>query len=267
MAARNAQNRHYQVRALERALLLLEAFSLEQPEWTLSELAAATELPPSTALRLLTILEQRGYVERSSDTDRYRIGVALFERGSVYIQSTSVEAEATEPLAALARETNQTASIAVMDRTDIVHIAVRQPKRAIRYYAPVGQREMAHCTGLGKVLLSGLSEEALREVVERRGLPSRTDRTITTLSALRAHLEEVRKQGFAIDNEESLVGLRCVAAPIYDHRDRLIAAMSASGPADEFTDSALPIIIAAVRAAAIAISDRLGHRIHRMPVA
>lgn len=249
----------YQVRALERALQILGAFSLEHPELSLSDLAVATDLPPSTALRLLSILGEYGYVEKMPDTDRYRIGVGVFERGSIYIQSTSIEAEAAEPLQDLARETNQTASLAVLDRTEIVHIAVFQPDRAIRYFAPVGQREMAHCTGLGKTLLSGLSEEEVDELVLQRGLPGRTDRTITTISALRAELGAIRKRGYALDNEESLVGLRCVAAPIHNDRGKLVAAVSASGPAPEFTDATMPGLIEAVRTTANAVSTRLGH--------
>jgi DNA-binding IclR family transcriptional regulator len=255
----------YQVRALERSLQILGAFSLEQPELSLSDLSMATDLPPSTALRLLTILAQFGYVEKSPDTDRYRIGVGMFERGSIYIQSTTVEAEAAGPLEALARETNQTASLGVLDRTDIVHIAVYQPDRAIRYYAPVGQREMAHCTGLGKALLSGLRDEEVEEIVAQRGLPGRTDRTITTISALRANLSEIRERGHAIDNEESIVGLRCVAAPIFDDRNRVVAAISASGAASEFDESTMPVLIEAITKTAALISDRLGHRVQKKP--
>lgn len=258
MATTNPQ---YQVRALERALQILGSFSLEQPERSLSELSRATELAPSTTLRLLSILAQYGYVERSAETDRYRIGVAMFERGSIYIQTTSIQAEAQEALAALARTCNQTASLAVLDRDDIVHIAVFPPDRAIRYYAPVGQREMAHCTGLGKVLLSGLSDDQLDDVVRRRGLPGRTDRTITTIGALRTQLQQVRSQGHAIDNEESVVGLRCVAAPIFDNRNRVTAAISASGPAGEFTDETIPEFARAIKRTADAISGRLGHKV------
>jgi DNA-binding IclR family transcriptional regulator len=262
-----SSNSHYQVRALERALQLLGAFSLERPELSLSELAIATDLAPSTALRLLAILARYGYVERSPDTERFRIGVGLFERGSIYIQTTSVEAQAQEPLERLARETNQTASLAVLDRTDIVHIAVVQPAKPIRYYAPVGQREMAHCTGLGKVLLTGLSDDALQKVIEQRGLPGRTDRTITTPASLRAHLDEVRRRGFAIDDEESLIGLRCVAAPVFDDRNQITAAISASGPAAEFNDGTIPEILDAVRQAAETVSKRLGHGVQsREPV-
>ena len=261
MAATKSQ---YQVRTLERALEVLGAFSLERPELSLSDLAMATDLAPSTTLRLLSILAQYGYVERSSDNDRFRIGVGMFERGSIYIQTTSVEAQAQEPLAALARECNQTASLAVLDRTEIVHIAVVQPDRAFRYFAPVGQREMAHTTGLGKALLAGLPEEQLEELVTQRGLPGRTDRTITMFSALRAHLAEIREQGYAVDNEESIVGLRCVASPIFDDRNRVVAAISASGPSAEFNDAAMPGIIEVVRKAGVTVSERLGHGVQTM---
>ncbi len=253
----------YQVRALERALQILSSFTLAEPELSLSELSMATDLAPSTTLRMLSILAQYGYVERSAATDRYRIGVGMFERGSIYIQTTTVEAQAKVPLADLARECNQTASLAVLDRGEIVHIAVFPPDRAIRYYAPLGQREMAHCTGLGKVLLSGLSNQELEEVVDQRGLPGRTDRTITTIAALRAHLRRVREQGYAIDNEESVVGLRCVAAPIFDDRNRIAAAMSASGSAAEFNEETIPGLLGAIKRTAGIISARLGNRVHQ----
>jgi DNA-binding IclR family transcriptional regulator len=252
----------YQVRALDRALQILGVFSLEQPELTLSEISTLTDLSPSTALRLLSILTQYGYIERSPDTDRFRIGVGMFERGSIYIQTTTLEAEATPVLESLARTTNQTASLAVLDRTEIVHIAVTQPERAIRYYAPVGQREAAHCTGLGKVLLAGLSSQALEDVVAQRGLPGRTDRTITTFTALQGHLAQVREQGYAIDNEESMIGLRCIAAPVFDDRNRIVAAVSSSGQTAEFNETALPGLVKAVKHAAATVSARLGHRIH-----
>jgi DNA-binding IclR family transcriptional regulator len=252
----------YQVRALDRALQILGVFSLEQPQLSLSEIAMLTDLAPSTALRLLSTLTRYGYIERSPDTDRFRIGVGMFERGSIYIQTTTVEAEATEALETLARESNQTASLAVLDRTEIVHIAVIQPDRAIRYCAPMGQREMAHYTGLGKVLLAALPEDALKDIVTQRGLPGRTDRTITTYPALRAHLAQVQSQGFAIDNEESMLGLKCVAAPVLDDRNRVVAAISASGQSSEFNDTAMPELVNAVRKAAATVSARLGHRVH-----
>jgi DNA-binding IclR family transcriptional regulator len=257
-----AKNAKYQVRALERALDILAAFSLDQPERTLSELAAATELAPSTALRLLSILERYSYVERSEDTDRYRIGVGLFERGSIYIQTTTLEAQAREPLAELAAACNQTASLAVLDGNMIVHIAVIQPERAIRYYAPVGQREMAHCTGLGKALLSGLPDDLVLELYADGDLPRRTPNTIASIEALVAQLDLVRTKGYAIDDQEGVEGLRCVAAQIFNDRKTVVAAVSASGAAMEFDDDTIPFLRDAVQATARKVSRRLGHNVH-----
>jgi DNA-binding IclR family transcriptional regulator len=249
----------YQVRALSRALDLLNAFSLAQPELSLAAIAASTHLAPSTALRLLAILVDYGLVEKSAETDRYRIGVRLFELGSIYIQATSIEAEALPLMQTLARECHQTANLGILDRGEVVHLAVVPPERPIRFYARVGQRESAHCTGLGKALLAGLTESEVEQLVAQRSLTSRTDRTIVTIAALRAHLAGVRAQGVALDNEEAEVGLKCVAAPIHDDRNRTIAAVSISGPAAEFSEQMLPTYVQAVKQAAYDISARLGN--------
>lgn len=134
----------YQVRALTRALDILNAFSLVQPELSLSRIASLVDLAPSTALRLLSTLVEYGLVEKSPETDRYRIGVHAFELGSIYIQTTTIEAQALPLLQSLARECNQTANLGILDRGEVVHISVVPPDRPIRYYARVGQRESIH---------------------------------------------------------------------------------------------------------------------------
>jgi DNA-binding IclR family transcriptional regulator len=255
VATRNPQ---YQVRALERALQILSVFSLNRPQLSLTEIAAETDLSPATALRLLSTLSQFGYIERSPDTDRFRIGVTMFERGCVYIQTTTIESEARNALEGLARATNQTASLAVLDRTEIVHIAVTQPDRAIRYFAPVGQREAVHCTGLGKVLLAFMDDDKLDQVVSEKGLSRRTENTITDEVEFKLHLERVRDRGFAVDDEESLIGLRCVACPVYDSRGQVVAAVSASGASTEFSPDDVPKIVEQVQIAAKSVSFRLG---------
>lgn len=254
----------YQVRALERALAILDAFSLAEPALSLTDLAARVNLAKSTATRLLAVLEERGYLERSPDTERYQIGVRAFELGSIYIQTTSIEAEAQPVLRQLARECQQTANLGILNGLAVVHIAVVPPDRPIRFYTTVGQRESAHCTGLGKALLAALDTERLAELVAEYGLPRRTARTITTLEELRAAVARVREQGFALDNEESFDGLKCVAASIRDDKNRTVAAVSISGPAGEFNSETLPQYSEAVLRAAAAISARLGHRVHAL---
>lgn len=251
---------NYQVRALERALDIVDAFTLAEPELTLTTIAARVGLPKSTATRLLAVLEERGWLERSPATERYRIGVRAFEIGNVYIQSTSLEAEAQPILRELATACRQTANLGILRQGEVVHIAVVAPDRPIRFSTPVGLRDAAHLTGLGKALLATLPEEELAALIARHGLPGRTARTITTAAALRADLAATRARGYALDDEEAFEGLRCVAAPILDAREATIAAVSISGLASEFNDDTLPTYVAAVRDAARAIAARLGHR-------
>jgi IclR family KDG regulon transcriptional repressor len=251
----------YQVRALQRALDILTTVNLRQPELSQTEIATRTGLAKSTALRLLAVLEGSGFVERSPDTDHYRIGVQLCEIGSIYIQTLAVESVSRPYLLRLAQRCNQTANLGFLSRGEIVHLAVLAPDRPIRFYAHVGQREQAHATGLGKALLAELSDEELVELARRHGLDRRTRRTIVSPDALRTHLAQVREQGFAIDDEESSVGLRCVAAPVRDYRNRTVAAISVSGPASEFRDQSLPRFVEAVTGTARGISCRLGHRV------
>lgn len=252
---------HYQVRALERALDLLDAFSLAAPELTLSELAERTELPKSTLVRLLAVLERRHYVERTPETERYRIGIRAFELGSIYIQTLKLETESQLLLQWLATECNQTANLAVLDDGEIVHLAVVTPNRPIHFSAKRGQRDSAHATGLGKILLADLSDEELETVVARRGLPSLTARSLTTIEELRANLAIVRERGYAIDEEEVVEGLACIAAPILNDRGRVAAAVSISGQSHEFEEPNRSRYIQAVQEAAAGISQRLGHAV------
>jgi IclR family acetate operon transcriptional repressor len=254
-----ATTANYQVRALERALAILDVFGLEHPELTLTEIAARVNLAKSTASRLLAVLEERGWLERSPDTDRYRIGVRAFAFGQIYIQTTTLDAEAQPFLQRLARECGQTANLGVLHDGEVVHLAVVAPARPIRFDAYAGQREQAHCTGLGKVLLAALPDEELLAVVERHGLPARTPRTLTTLAALRDELAAVRAQGHALDDEESHLGLRCLALPVHDARGRIVASLSVSGLADEFTVEAQAHYRVACAAAARELAVRLGY--------
>lgn len=252
----------YQVRALERALDLLDSFSIAEPELSFTALCERLDLPKSTLFRLISILEERGYVERSIDSDRYRIGIRAFEVGSIYIQSTRIDAEAQPVLKALAQACNQTANLAVLDNGEIVHIGVVAPSRAIRFYATIGQRDPVHCTGLGKVLLAGTTDEELEAIVKQRGLIYRTERTVSTLAALRAQVAEIRARGYAIDDQESVPGLTCIAAPIRDAKDRVVASVSVSGTTAEFEEPHRALFIQEVVSAARQISIRLGNAIH-----
>lgn len=249
----------YQVSTLTRALDILEALTRREPELTLTEIADRVGLPLSTTTRLTAVLEERGYLERVPGTDAYRIGVRAFEVGNLYIQATSLEAEAQPILRTLARICNQTANLAVLDRQHVVHIAVVPPDRPMRYWATVGQREEAYITGLGKILLAGLSDDEVRARFKDYPFVAHTPKTITSVDALLEQVAKARENGYAIDDEESNVGLRCIAAPVRNHQGEVVAAISISGPAFEVSLEPDAECLQAVRKAGHDISARLGY--------
>jgi DNA-binding IclR family transcriptional regulator len=254
----SSESPQYQVRALERALDLLDSFSLTEPELSFTELTERTGLSKGTAVRLLAVLERRGLLERSPETDRYRIGLRAYELGSVYIQSLALESIAHPFLKALAETCGQSANLGILDRGEVVHLTVVPSDRPIHFSVRNGQRDAAHSSGLGKVLLSALSDEELDAVITAYGLPARTPNTISTPAALRTALEQVRAQGYAIDTEESVPGLSCIAAPVIDDRGQVRAAVSISGLTSEFAEPNRSAYVEAVRQAAHGISVRLG---------
>jgi len=244
----------YQVRALARGLAILTSFSLTHPEQSLTAISTRLGLAKGTAVRLLTVLDAHGFVERAA-SERYRLGVRLFELGSIYEQTFSIEQAARPALERLAHECAQTANLGILNAGQVVHIAVVTPPRPIHFAGQVGARELVHCTGLGKALIADLPADALEAIVAEHGLPSRTPRTLTTIDALRDRLTIVRERGYATDDDESFVGLTCIAAPIRDVTGTTVAALSVSGTTMEFAanDYAPAVIIAAA-----AVSLRLG---------
>lgn len=252
-----AERSTYQIRALERGLDLLEAFTPASPECSVTDLAAATNLPKPTVVRLLSVLASRSFVEHVPDSDRYRLGVKSLEIGSAYLQSTSLEAEAKPIMQRLAEQTNQTANLGILDRFDVVHVQVVAPDRPVRFWAEVGKREDAYLSGLGKVLLSGLDDARFAAYL-RQPRTAKTPNTLIDADDLRREIERTRERGYALDDEESNLGVRCVAAPIRDRTGQIAAAISISGVRAEFENDQMNRYIEAVTRAAADISARLG---------
>lgn len=248
----------YQVRALARGLAILTSFTLTHPEQSLTAISTRLGLAKGTAVRLLTVLEEAGFVERAA-SERYRLGVRVFELGSIYEQTFSIEQAARPALEQLARDCQQTANLGILDGGQVVHIAVVPPQRPIHYAGQLGVRELVHCTGLGKALIADLPREAIEAIVAEHGLPSRTPKTITTIDMLQDRLAVVRERGYAMDDEESFPGLSCIAAPVRDATGATVAALSVSGATAEFETNAYAT---AVLAAATAASIRLGFGVH-----
>jgi DNA-binding IclR family transcriptional regulator len=248
----------YQIRAVERALQVLASFTPQEPELTLARLAEKTGLHKATILRLLRSLESMGFI-RQGPRASYLLGMKVFELGSVYyITELHVERVARPWMERLTDRWQLTANLAVLEEGELVYIAIVEPRRALRVQFSVGMRFPVPPTALGKAILAGLDESLVDSVVARHGLPQRTPKSITTVDELKRRLAEVRERGYAVDEQESILNVRCVACPIHNFSGRPIAAMSLSGSILDLTEELIPVIAADLREACAAISQTLG---------
>jgi DNA-binding IclR family transcriptional regulator len=252
----------YAIQTVQNALRLLEAFDHEV-ELGVSELSRRLELHKNNVFRLLATLEQSGYIEQSSDSDRYRLGVRCLELGRAYERGHDLLRNARRVLQTVSAELAETTHIAVLKDFEVVHLDGEQPSRMMFCARRTGMRLPAHCTALGKVLLAASGDEILeqfdREYVSRGALVAYGERTIVDRDKLFEHLRSVAVQGFALDLEEYESGLCCAAAPVYDGVGQLKAAVSVSGPSCRLTEKRiLDEIVPAVTEAAQGLGRGLG---------
>jgi IclR family acetate operon transcriptional repressor len=220
-----------QVQSLVRALALLNRVAEAPGEGaTLTELAQQVGLPASTAHRLLTTLEQERYVRFDHEGRLWSIGVQAFVTGSAFTKSRRLGALARPHMRFLMESSGETVNLAVEDDGEAVYLAQVECRQMMRAFARPGSRAPLHASAVGKAILSTMSDRALSRILHQRGMPRLTPKTITTPAGLRIQLEQVRTAGYALDDEEHAVGLRCIAAPIFDETGETIAAISASGP-------------------------------------
>ena len=247
----------YKVQLLSRALTVLFAFSAKRPKRTLDELAAELNLNKASLLRILRTLEAEKVLLRFGDS--YGLGPRVLELGNTYLSTLSVHEIAQPHMAALAETCDQTVSLAVLDEFEVVYIAIEHAQREVGIQGEIGGRHPAHATGLGKVLLADLDEARLSSLLADRELKPLTDRTITTPAALKERLEQVRREGIALDDEERGIGIRCVAAPVRDRSGRVIAGLSLAGPIFHMTDDKIPLYTEKLLQSALAVSEQLGY--------
>jgi len=238
---------------------LLKAFSESEVEIGISDLARRLGVAKSTAHRLAATLLFEGMLEQNTETGKYRLGIALFRLGALVRQRMDVSIEARPLLRKLREKANETVHLAVLDGNEIMYIYNLESTQAVRMRSDIGVRKPAYCTAEGLAMLAFQPPEVVERVI-RAGLPPRTPRTVTDPAALRRTLEFVRQRGCAIEDEESEMGMRCIAAPIRNDAGDVIAAVGLGGPVSRISKKALAGFIPDVVGTAAAISARLGYR-------
>lgn len=249
-----------QVQSLVRALTLLDHLSQHEHGVSLTGAAQAADLAASTAHRLLRSLEQMDFVAQDEESGLWFVGVKAFTVGAAFVRRRDIVAIARPFMRELMERSGETVNLAVLDHDEPVYLTQIECHQMIRAHALPGGRAPIHCSGVGKALLATLSESRVAAIAQRRGLPRHTAKTLTTLPALRAELERVRARGWAVDDEEHSLGMRCVASVLCNEHGDAIAAISLAGPSARVTDERLAELGAMVRGAASKITAALGGR-------
>jgi DNA-binding IclR family transcriptional regulator len=256
--AKAVSMRRYTVDAAAKALDLLGAFSFREPRLSLAELATRTGIPRPTAFRLLTTLEQAGFVTKVNG--EYQLGIKCFVLGNIVGATLDIREKARPHLEALRDATAETVHLAVLDGWQVLYLERLQSPRPIGFMrSRVGGSVPAYCTGLGKTLLAFKPEDAVAAWLATQTMKAMTPQTITSPRRLVKELRAIRERGYGVDEQEHEIGVHCIAAPIRDHAHEVVAAVSVAGPADRMPRPLVGSEMAsAIVATAHAISVELG---------
>jgi IclR family acetate operon transcriptional repressor len=238
------------VQSLQRAFDLLERLADAGGEASLSELATTSGLPLPTIHRLIRTLVTSGYVRQNSNR-RYTLGSRLIRLGES--ASRQFGTWARPYLTQLVDQVKETANLAVLDGDEVVYVSQVPSKHSMRMFTEVGRRLLPHGTGVGKAILSQLPRDEVRALLERTGLPAYTPNTITDPEELLASLDQIAEQGYALDESEQELGVRCVAVPLVGAPT--LAAVSVSGPEGRLTKDAVARILPEVLDIANRLAD------------
>ncbi|AWM04607.1 IclR family transcriptional regulator [Bradyrhizobium amphicarpaeae] len=246
------------VQSVDRALSILETLAEDDEGYRLSDLAVRTGLSASTVHRLLATLEGRRFVQFDRTQSKWHVGSRAFTVGASFARRRNFSTQAIPYLRKLRDLTRETANLAVVDDEFIIVLTRMESREIMRSLTLVGGRVPMVTSGVGKAVLATYSDEDVGAVIRHHGMPRLTEKSIVRPSDLFKELETIRRQGFALDDEEACMGLRCVAAVVYNDRADPLAAISVSGMTSRMTDQRLPEIGQIVRDVAAELTAALG---------
>jgi DNA-binding IclR family transcriptional regulator len=243
----------YNVRAVERAVQILSSFDGEHPERGVSEIAQVVGLPKATTYRIAMTLLNCGFLERTVDRERLRLGLGVVELGLGALRDLDFRQAAFPYMQQLVERFQETCDLCILDRGQVLYVEVVYSEHSLTITTRVGRRLPVHCTASGKVFLAFLPLEVVEPILSAP-LPAYTEKTITSPTQLREELETARQRGYGLDDEEFEVGIRAVSVPIRDIDGNVIAALSVPGPTNRLTPERIPDIAQALIEAASAVS-------------
>lgn len=258
-----SSDERYTVPALTRGLQLLMQFSRDERELSGAELARRLKVPRASIFRLLHTLEQLGFVERVGETTQYRLGVAVLRLGFEYLASMELTEHGRPVLDALRDATGYSAHLVVRDGHEVVFVAKSTGHHALFHSIQVGARLPAHATVLGRILMAGMDTTALGDLFGGAPLKAYTTHTPTSVKKLKTLIDQHQALGYAISQGGFETGISTIAAPVFDDRRAVVAAVSITVPAQQIEAPRTTVLVKAVQDAATQLSARISHQTPR----
>jgi IclR family transcriptional regulator, KDG regulon repressor len=247
------------VKSVSRALDIIALVGMKKGGLGVTEIANQIDINKSSVFRTLSTLVQYGYIEQDCVSGKYKLGYKFLDMSSKLLESIDIRAEAKPFLQELEDKTNEVIHLVVYDQGEVVYIEKLEGTETLRTHSRVGKRAQMHCTSVGKAILAHLPENDVLAILDRKGMPFHTDHTLTSKEDLLQELKQIRLRGYALDLEENEYGITCIAAPVFDHLENVVAAVSVSGPTTRMTEERLnqlgPIMIQTSQK----LSARLGY--------
>lgn len=241
--------------SVEKVIQIIEVMAREGAPMRLQDIALKTEMPASTTLRMVNTLLVYGYINQNPDTLRYSLSLKFAQIGSIVSSQFSLSQVAHPLLVELSRRCRESCCLAVEEDMELIYTdVVDGPDNMLKIMQRIGKCAPLHSTGIGKLLLLNYSREKLHELIRVKGLTPLTPNTACTEEALLERLEQIRAQGYALDDEECELGARCVAAPVYNYTGNVVAGISVSGPVSRLSLERIAVIAPVVQETAAKIS-------------
>ncbi|MFH0924481.1 MAG: IclR family transcriptional regulator [bacterium] len=264
MSATNSKKRNeekqYLVKAVINALDVLEVFIGKEEEIGVGELSRRLDLPKNKIFRLLSTLKERGFVEQNKVTEKYRLGLKVFELGQAYKSKLGLLKLAHPILVNLSVSCDESVYMAVLDGIEVVYVDMEETTKPLRIVPHLGSRAPVYCTAIGKIQLAFRDVEEREGIVKKMRLETKTKNTITDIRKLTKQLLEIIKKGYALDNEEFEEGVKCVAVPIRDYNNAVVAGICISGPSVRMSEKRIKNeLLKLILDASQEISHKLGY--------
>lgn len=246
------------MKTVDKTIDVLEAFLKHESEMGITELARLSRLNISTVYRITSVLVRRGYLSQRQKRGKYFIAPKLLEFSSAIRQQMKIGNVAFPFLNKLHEVTNEAVNLAILDGSEAVCIEQIESSQNLRTMTKVGTRFPLYCTGVGKAFLAYAEEKEVERYARSKGLPYRTENTITELTKLKEELATIRQEGIAVDNEEFELGIKCIGAPIFDGNGNIVATFIVSGPSVRLNSSRIEEIKLLIKHCSSEISRALG---------